>query len=175
MNSLSNMPTNYHKENTGRSPSGPSYRYAKNALRVIGRMMIGGSFLVIGLGDIFNWDALLSSAEMNLGQVSATFLLLSAILPQVIGGLFLFLGYWIRFGALLLIIFTILATVFFYDFWDLDEKSLLIPLVQAYHYQAQFFLKNIAITGGLFYIVANGADPWSWEACQRKKRALAKQ
>jgi putative oxidoreductase len=175
MNSISNMTSNYHKENTGRSPSDPYYRYAKNALRFIGRMMIGGSFLVIGIGDIFNWNALLSSAEMNLGLVSAVFLLVLTILPQVIGGLFLFLGYRIRFGALLLIIFTILATVLFYDFWDLDEKSLLIPLVQAYHYQAQFFLKNIAITGGLFYILANGADPWSVDAFRRKKRTLAKQ
>ena len=63
------------------------------------------------------------------------------------------IGWHARFGALLLAVFTIASTLVFHNFWAVDAAQ--------YRGQLSQFMKNLAILGGLFYIMAAGAGPFS--------------
>ena len=68
-------------------------------------------------------------------------------------GLMVLAGWNARWGAVLLALFTIPATLIFHNFWAVDAAQ----------YQNQFnhFMKNLAVLGGLAYIIAMGSGPYS--------------
>ena len=66
------------------------------------------------------------------------------VIFQLVGGLSLLLGYKVKIGALLLIIFLIPATLIFHNF--LADAS-----------QVNAFLKNVGLIGGLLMVVYAGA------------------
>jgi putative oxidoreductase len=70
------------------------------------------------------------------------------ILLEVVGGLTLMLGWHTRITAFLLAGFTIVATLIFHS--NLGDQT-----------QMLFFLKNLAIAGGLLLVALHGAGPWS--------------
>jgi putative oxidoreductase len=76
-----------------------------------------------------------------------------AILLELGGGLLVAIGYKARFGAAALILFTIMTMIFFHNFWAFEGAD--------YQMQMINFMKNLAITGGLFLILAYGAGPMS--------------
>ena len=59
-----------------------------------------------------------------------------------------------RWGALMLVLFTIPATVMFHNFWAADAAQ--------YQNQLNHFLKNASMIGGLLYMMAFGAGPLTW-------------
>jgi putative oxidoreductase len=83
--------------------------------------------------------------------------LAGAMLFKVVGSASVFLGWFARCGATLLILFLIPATFYFHASWAID------PVAQAERFQNELLhlLKNVAIMGGLLMIVANGPGPWS--------------
>jgi putative oxidoreductase len=84
-----------------------------------------------------------------MGMTWATGLLYAgAILLEVGGGLSVLLGYWARAGATVLVLFMIPTTLIFHTNFG-DQNQLI------------HFLKNLAMTGGLLYIVAHGPGPLS--------------
>ena len=87
------------------------------------------------------------------GVPFAEVLVAGAIVFEIAGGLMVLLGWKARWGALLLFIFTISATLMFHDFWAVDAAQ--------YRNQLNHFLKNLAILGGLAYIMAVGSGPFS--------------
>jgi putative oxidoreductase len=90
------------------------------------------------------------------GMIWTGFLRWAAIVLEGLGSLFLLLGYPARLGALLLILFTGVATVIFHtDFSD--------PVQQI------MFLKNLAMIGGLLMIVRYGAGDWAISPRQIQK------
>ncbi len=58
-----------------------------------------------------------------------------------------------RVAALVLAVFTLVATVVFHNFWGVAPD-------QAYVQQLMFY-KNIAVVGGLLLLAAHGAGGWS--------------
>jgi putative oxidoreductase len=76
------------------------------------------------------------------------FLVILAILFEGIGGLLVFLGLKLRFGALLLVLLLIPTTLLFHSFWLLqgEQRDL----------QTIMFLKNLSIFGGLLLVIAFG-------------------
>ena len=75
-------------------------------------------------------------------------LLYPTIALEIILPLFIILGYYARLSAGLLAIFCMAtAFIFHYDFAD--------------QMQTIAFLKNIGLTGGFLFIVANGTKNWS--------------
>jgi putative oxidoreductase len=61
-----------------------------------------------------------------------------------------------RLAAVVLAVFTVVATVCFHNFWAM-------PADQAFVQQLMFF-KNIAVVGGLLVLAAHGAGAWSLDA-----------
>jgi putative oxidoreductase len=83
----------------------------------------------------------------------ADLLLVGAIVCEFGGALMVLLGWNACLGALLLIVFTVPATLMFHNFWAVDPAQ----------YQNQFnhFMKNLAIIGALAYVMAAGSGPYS--------------
>ncbi|MBR0735534.1 DoxX family membrane protein [Bradyrhizobium liaoningense] len=67
---------------------------------------------------------------------------------EVISGLMIALNFGARFFAMLLIIYVAVATVLFYDFWNMAAPDNAKTLVDA--------LKNLSIIGALFMIMGYG-------------------
>ena|SRR5687768_692160 len=80
-------------------------------------------------------------------------LLYGSITMLIIGALMLLTGYRIKFGVWLLLLYWIPITCIVYSFWN--------DPVETQRLNAIFFMRNIAIAGGLLVIAANGAGKYS--------------
>ena len=103
----------------------------------------GGAAGAAALGFLFAVSFCPVSAGLYFGA-----LLPLVILLEVVGGLTLMLGWQTRITAFLLAGFTIVATLIFHS--NLGDQT-----------QMLFFLKNLAIAGGLLLVALHGAGPWS--------------
>jgi putative oxidoreductase len=83
-------------------------------------------------------------------------LLIFTIAFQLLGGLSLLLGYQVKIGSILLILFLIPATLVFHN--PLGDPS-----------QLNDFLKNIGLIGGLLMLIYTGAGALSLEQATAKK------
>jgi putative oxidoreductase len=133
-------------------------------LTVAGRTMLALIFLMSALANKipnFNGIAQVMGSE---GVPAPQVLLAGAIAFLLVGSASLILGYKARLGAGLLFVFLVLATYYFHDFWtfaDAGERQ----------QQTIQFMKNLALMGGMLFIVANGAGPWSLD--QRDQQPVA--
>jgi len=95
----------------------------------------------------------------KMGMPMADLLLVGAIVCEFGGAIMVLLGWNACLGALLLIVFTVPATLIFHNFWAVDPAQ----------YQNQFnhFMKNLAIIGGLAYVMAAGSGPYSLKGEKR--------
>jgi len=75
---------------------------------------------------------------------------------EVVGGIALIVGFQARIAALVLAVFTILASLLFHNFWAM-------PADQAFVNQLMF-MKNLAVAGGLLFVFSLGAGPASLDA-----------
>ena len=80
-------------------------------------------------------------------------LLYASITMLILGALMLLVGYRIRFGAWLLLLYWIPVTCIVYSFWN--------DPVDIQRLNAIFFMRNIAIAGGLLVIASHGAGKYS--------------
>jgi putative oxidoreductase len=71
----------------------------------------------------------------------------------LLGGILVLIGYFARFGAILLLMYWLPFTLIVYSFWD-DA-----PEYKRVH--ALYFMRNLALCGGLFLLIANGAGKYS--------------
>jgi putative oxidoreductase len=81
------------------------------------------------------------------------FLINGAIFLLIIGSLLILLGYRPSLGAIFINLYWLPVTFILYPFWD-AEPSLRRDM-------SLHFMKNIAISGGLFLVLVNGAGRWS--------------
>jgi putative oxidoreductase len=81
------------------------------------------------------------------------FLLYTSIVALVIGAIMLLIGYRIRFGVWLLLLYWLPVTFIVYSFWN--------DPVTTQRLNAILFMKNIAIAGGLLMIAAHGGGKYS--------------
>lgn len=117
-----------------------------------GRILITAIFLISGYHKIIGFAAV-SGMMAKAGMPMPDVLLVGAIAFELGGALMVLLGWHACLGALLLVAFTVPATIMFHNFWAVDAAQ----------YQNQFnhFMKNLAMIGGLFYIMAMGSGPFS--------------
>jgi putative oxidoreductase len=116
---------------------------------LIARIMLGWIFVRSGFGKIFDVAGFSAGLARNgvpladvLGPIGAA--------VEFFGGLALVLGLRIRSSALLMIAFTVVATLISHRFWDVAEAA-------ARRGQLVQFEKNLAIIGGLLAVWAAGA------------------
>ena len=124
---------------------------------LIGRILMALIFLKSGFGKVANFAATAGYMASE-GMPMAEALLVGAIVFELAGALMLVIGWKMRWGALLLVVFMIPTTLIFHNFWAVDAAQ--------YQNQLNHFMKNVAMIGGLLYMMAFGAGPLSLE--QRK-------
>jgi putative oxidoreductase len=125
---------------------------AKGYGPLVGRILITLIFLKSGFEKITGFSAV-AGFMASMGMPAAEFLLVGALVFEIAGALMILLGWHARWGALLLAVFTIPATLIFHNFWAVDAAQ--------YQSQLNHFMKNLAILGALVYVMAMGSGPFS--------------
>ena len=80
-------------------------------------------------------------------------LALLAALTELVLGLAIAVGFKTRLAALGLAAFTVLATLFFHDFWNMEGQARAANLISAQ--------KNLSMIGALLLLAAVGAGRWA--------------
>lgn len=138
--------------------------FRQAALTLAGRICIGGLFLLSGMTKLL--DPIGTRQYMvAMGMTSGTDLFYAAaILLELGGGLSLLLGWWSRVGAAALIVFLVTATMIFH------RTSMSFVHDATVQDQQFHVMKNLAIIGGLIYVLAQGAGSLSLDARRRSGR-----
>ena len=126
-----------------------------DAATLAGRVLLAALFIPAGISKIGGFAGTagyIASKGLPLPEVGAAI----AIVVEVVVGLMLLVGLRTRLAALVLAVFTVVATIFFHAYWA-------VPAEQAYMQQLLFF-KNVAVIGGLLFVAAFGAGGWSLDA-----------
>jgi len=89
------------------------------------------------------------------GMKTPQMLALAVGIFEVVAGLMIAVNFGARFFALLLIVFVLMATFYFHDFWNQASPENAKTLIDA--------LKNLSIVGALFMIAGYGRGPRSSE------------
>lgn len=135
--------------------------WISNLLMFFGRICLGIIFLWSAFDKLINFNFYTDFITSHMLPRPELYLL-GAILVEVFGGLSLLFGYWTRLGAAVLLIYMIPTTLIFHDFWLIREAT-------EKHLQTILFLKNLAIFGGLLYVLSCGPGLFSFKENKRSK------
>ena len=137
----------------------------KKLFLFLGRICLSLIFVCSAVGKLFSWDETVQYMALSLSHwmsgppmlslfnegfsfisSHAVFLLVIATLMEGWGGLSVLLGFKVRWGATLLILFLIPVTILMHPFWleSGQEKTI----------QTLMFMKNLGILGGLLVLAA---------------------
>ena len=124
----------------------------QDTFAMLGRVLLAYMFVPAGWGKIAGFAGSVgyaASAGLPMPQVGVAV----ALAIELIGGLALLVGFRTRWAALALALFTIVAALFFHDYWALAADQQMM--------QKLMFDKNLAITGGLLAFAAFGGGRFS--------------
>ncbi|MEM8720723.1 MAG: DoxX family protein [Cyanobacteria bacterium P01_G01_bin.39] len=114
-----------------------------NYLLIFARIFLAAIFIWSGSNKILNPAAVQENMSAH-GMPLTFFFLVGAIALEIVGGLLVLLGIKTRWGAIMLIVFLIPATLIFHtDFSTEIEQAM--------------FLKNLAMLGGLLMLLRSDA------------------
>lgn len=119
---------------------------------LIGRIAIAWLFIPAGWSKIAGFAGTTGYIASK-GLPMASMLAAIALVIELFGGLAILLGYRARIAALALALFTLVAAVFFHNYWALPADQQMLQKIM--------FDKNIAIIGGLLFVAAFGSGPLS--------------
>lgn len=127
----------------------------QNPLALIGRILLAVLFVPAGFGKIAGFTGTVGYATA-MGLPLPTVGVAIALVIELFGGLALLIGYRTRIAAILLAVFTLVASVFFHAYWAVPAEAQMV--------QQLLFFKNIAVVGGLLAFAAFGAGAFSLDA-----------
>jgi putative oxidoreductase len=125
----------------------------KDIADLLGRIFIAFLFIYEALDAIVFFDktkATMSAYGLTWNQ---DFLLSTIIFVLLFGAILVLIGYYASFGAILLTLYWLPFTLIVYSFWDDPQEY------QRLH--ALYFMRNLAMIGGLLLLMANGAGKYS--------------
>jgi len=128
----------------------PIQKYAP----LLGRALIAVLFVPAGFRKIEGFEGTvkyITSKALPFPEILAA----GTLSLEMLGGLALLVGFKARYAALALAVFTLLAAVFFHNYWAVPEAQKMAQYLS--------FYKNMAIAGGLLCIAAMGAGPFSYD------------
>ena len=125
-----------------------------NFLDLVGRIFISSIFLLSGYNKIFNYSGTISWME---GFGIPGFLLVPAIILEIILPVFIIVGNKTQITASFLAIFCIATGIIFH--LDFTDQMQTIQL-----------LKNIGLAGGFLFIAVNGPKEWAMETKKKYVR-----
>ena len=127
----------------------------KSPLVVVGRLLLAAMFILAGFNKLTHLAGT-AGYIASAGLPAASVLAVLVGLLELLGGLAIAVGFQARWAALLLGLFTLLASVLFHKFWA-------VPADQQFMQQL-LFTKNLSVAGGMFVVAALGAGPLSVDA-----------
>ncbi|MGJ3246672.1 MAG: DoxX family protein [Elainellaceae cyanobacterium] len=114
---------------------------------LIARTFLTVIFLRSGISKLLSFSGTQETIA-NAGIPLPVVALILTILFEIVGAVFVILGFKARWGALLLLLFIIPATLVFHNPVTTPEET------------TQFF-KNLSIMGGLLFVISYGSGPLS--------------
>lgn len=121
---------------------------------LIGRLIIGGLFLISGTEKLMGLDHFAASLVRNgISDSIAPVLAPVAAAAETLGGLFIAIGFMTNGASLVMIAFTIIASFVSHRFWEYQGE--LAALQQAH------FMKNMMIVGAFCLLYVAGGGPCS--------------
>jgi putative oxidoreductase len=135
---------------------GEFMEWLKSFGSLIGRILLVLIFFISGIGKIGSFEGT-AQYMAKFGMFYPSFFLFGAIILELVGSITVILGYFARFGALLLFIFLIPTTLIFHtDFKD--------PM------QMIHFMKNVSMFGGCLLLLSSGAGRFSLDYVLRGRK-----
>ena len=119
---------------------------------LVGRILLALIFILSGFGKITGFAGAVGYMASK-GLPMPELLLIPTILIEFGGGLMIAVGYKTRWAALAIFLFLTPVTLIFHAFWAVEPEQFQIQLIQ--------FQKNLAIMGGMLYIMFSGPGPYS--------------
>ena len=116
--------------------------------QLTGRVLISAIFIMAGINKIIGYNGTQGYMD-SMGVPGA--LLPLVILLEIGGGLAVLVGWQTRIAAFLLAGFTVLSALIFHASFSDQMQSIL-------------FMKNLAMAGGLLFLVAGRRHDWSIDA-----------
>ena len=119
---------------------------------LVGRVLLALIFITAGYGKITGFEGTvgyMQAYNMPMTQVLAVI----AIIIELGGGIMIAVGWKARWGAAALFIFVLVASFVFHAFWTVPADQVQLQNIM--------FMKNLAIMGGMLYIIAYGSGPLS--------------
>lgn len=122
-----------------------------------GRILLSILFILSGFAKITNFAGNVQFAATGVGESFATMAIIVAIVVELGGGLMLLFGFKIKWVALAVAGYTLLAALLFhFDFADQNQMV--------------HFMKNLSIAGGLLFVAIYGAGPFSMDRKRNSSR-----
>ncbi len=131
----------------------------------LGRVLLALLFVQAGWSKAMQPQA---TAEFmaSAGFPAWSVLALGVGLFEITAGVLIAFGWKARWAALALALFTLVASVLFHGYWAMPPEQQFV--------QQLLFGKNLAVVGGLFFMAAVGAGPWSVDAAVRASTRTAR-
>ncbi len=131
-----------------------------NLSSLLGRLFIATIFLMSAAGNkIPQFSSVVNYMESK-GVPLPSLMLAGAIVFLLVGSLSVIAGFKTRLGATLLLVFLILATYYFHNFWTLEGEAQQAEMIQ--------FMKNLSMGGAMLFLIANGGGRWSIDGCRKE-------
>ena len=122
---------------------------------VLGRVLLALVFVLSGFGKI--WGISGTAAQMASHGIPLPNLLVYGVVAlEFGGGLALMLGLFTRPLALIFALYLVTLALVFHNYWAMPEAQM--------HAQQVAFLEHLSMLGGMLYVFAFGAGPWSLDA-----------
>jgi putative oxidoreductase len=138
------------------------YRASSDLALLLARVALAALFIPGGLRKLTDLAAFTASLQKQ-GVPFAEVLAALGAGVEFLGGIALLIGLQTRLAALLLILFTVIATLIAHRFWDFEGA--------ARQMQQGQFLKNLAIVGGFLALWVSGGGRYALEHLWRRDHA----
>jgi putative oxidoreductase len=129
-------------------------------LLLVGRVLMGWIFVESGWRKLMGMDAFIASL-VNRRVPYATVMGWIGAPVEFLGGLALLLGAATRYATLLMIVFTVVATLIGHRYWEITDATLR-------RMQQGHFAKNLTIIGGLVLLFVTAGGRLSVDGWRRK-------
>ncbi|MER8438880.1 DoxX family protein [Mesorhizobium sp. M1312] len=118
----------------------------ENEILFAARLLLGGAFVFAGLRNIQN-ATFLTQLMTTRGVPQARLMLWLGIVLQIVAGVLVIAGIWTALAAACLILFLLVATPMFHNFWDHQGQERAARI--------NGFVGNVALTGGFLALMAH--------------------
>ena len=120
----------------------------RDFLILVARVSIGLIFVMGGWSKVTGVESFTASLGRR-GVPAATLLGYMGALSEFLGGVAIIFGFATRYAALLILLFTIIATLISHRFWEFNDPA-------AYRQQHTQFFKNLTTMGGTILLFVTG-------------------